>query len=59
MALVTINGIVLPTLKFFKMRTRSEVEVLARAPCRQVVDELRARLDPKNKWRDPHNGGRT
>ncbi|CAL1157890.1 unnamed protein product [Cladocopium goreaui] len=34
-----------------------EVEVLARAPCRQVVDELRARLDPKNKWRDPHNGG--
>eukprot|EP00435_Cladocopium_sp_Y103_P065077 s548_g26.t3 len=34
-----------------------EVEVTARTSCRRVVDEIRARLDPKNGWRDPHNGG--
>ena len=34
-----------------------KVEAMAASSCQQVKEEIRARVDPKSGWHDPHNGG--
>ena len=30
---------------------------MAASSCQHVKEEIRARVDPKSGWHDPHNGG--
>ena len=36
---------------------KNQVEAVAASSCKHVKEEIRARVDPRSGWHDPHNGG--